>query len=78
MNFLLSDWARIPGDRKWHSISTVEFNGSTITRCRGRWPSRENDSIVQFSNAPPDEDRCGECCRVLRKYAAFDMTEIDP
>lgn len=71
------EWLRHAGDPVWHAISTIEFNGSTITRCRGRWPTGDNETLVESDHSPPDDERCGECQRVLRKYAAFDLSEIE-
>lgn len=56
-------WARHPGDRLWHAVSVVVFDGSTVTHCRGRWPT--SDDGVEWSNRPPHEERCDACTAAL-------------
>lgn len=73
----LHGWARHAGDSRWHAISTIEFNGSTITRCRGRWPTSDNATLVEEHTSPPEDERCKACSDVLRKYAAFDLSTVD-
>ena len=58
-------WMRHAGDRYFHSISSMVFSGSTTTRCRGRWPSKDNETCVEESDNPPHHERCDECVRVL-------------
>ena len=74
------DWQRhrASGDRRWHVIAATVFGGSTVTRCRGRWP--ETDAVDRSTN-PPVHERCGACCDWLRELRSavdfdFDMSDV--
>ncbi len=55
------DWAR---PRYQHPLPYCRVvavsGGSVVTRCRGRWPEGDTESVVV---SPAVEQRCG-CCRL--------------
>jgi hypothetical protein len=58
-------WMRHDGDPSWHAVAAVEHNGSTITRCRGRWSTSDNFLLVDAQQDPPHAERCDACVRAL-------------
>jgi hypothetical protein len=55
-------WRRHSGDPLWHD--GAESAGSFVTLCRGRWPlSSEREGLVEHTDSPPLNERCGECRR---------------
>ena len=55
-------WARHEGGPSFHAISAMEFKGSVVTRCNGRWSTSD---VWEERTEPPHELKCDECQRRL-------------
>ena len=80
-------WMRHQGGSRFHAIAMVVPSGSTVTRCRGRWPSIDNSTLVEEQTNPPHEERCLACTaalvdlgmieRGLRELRDFDTSDVE-